>query len=501
MLQPTTLTRLLADPTSAEPAIIAADGTVAISYRALADQVERLASRLCGSGLRTGDPVALVLPNGLELLVLCLALPRAGLIAAPLNPSYNAGELRGFIADIGALAVVTEEGRGAVADCAAELAAPIWTSSIEPSGEVRIAGIGSGSRGAAAEPNADDVALFLHTSGTGGHPKVVPLTHANVLLSARHIAGHYGLTPADRSLVVLPLFHGHGLIGAALSTLASGGAVILPARFSASRFWRLFRQHGATWYSAVPTIHQILLQRADGDEAPRSGARFIRSCSAPLAPAVLGELERRFGAPVVEAYGLTEASHQVASNPRPPRPRRLGSVGFGTGVEIAIIDAGGRHLPTHNAGEVVIRGPTVMRGYLNSRAADAATFVDGWLRTGDLGVLDGDGYLTLSGRIKDMINRGGEKVSPAEVEAVLMGHPAVANAAVFAVPDQKYGEAVEAAVVLKADADPEALRSYARERLADFEAPKAIRIVSALPINVTGKVDRRALAARYALAD
>jgi acyl-CoA synthetase (AMP-forming)/AMP-acid ligase II len=493
-MEPTTFAHLLAYPTSAEPAIIAEDATVVISHRALANQVERLAQSLCGAGLRSGNSVALVLPNGLELLVLCLALPRAGLIAAPLNPAYKADELRGFIADVEARAIVTGDGNQVVADAAAGFAVPIWTSSVEPSGEVRIAGIRSASEGAPGAPNADDVALFLHTSGTGGPSKVVPLTHSNVLLSAQHIAAHYALTPADRSLVVLPLFHGHGLIGAALSTLASGGAVIVPPRFSASHFWQSFRQHGATWYSAVPTIHQILLRRADADDAPHSGARFIRSCSAALAPVVLRELERRFGAPVVEAYGLTEASHQVASNPLPTRARKPGSVGFGTGVEIAIIDSHGHHLPAHSTGEVVIRGPTVMHGYRNNPAADTAAFVEGWLRTGDVGVLDDDGYLTLTGRIKDMINRGGEKVSPTEIEQVLLGHPAVADAAAFGAPDPKYGEEVEAAVVLKGNADPEALRSYCRERLTDFKVPTVIRIVSKLPMNATGKVDRRALA-------
>jgi len=501
MMEPITLSQLLADPAREEPAIIDEASAVTISYRALTDQVERLTLSLRAAGLRSGNSVALVLPNSLELLVLCLALPRAGLIAAPLNPAYKADELRGFAADIEARAIVTGDGNQVVADAVAGLAVPIWTSSTEPSGEVRMAGIRSASQGALGEPNADDVALFLHTSGTEGQPKVVPLTHANVLLSAQHIAAHYALTPADRSLVVLPLFHGHGLIGAALSTLASGGAVIVPHRFSASRFWQSFRQHGATWYSAVPTIHQILLERADADHAPYSGARFIRSCSAALAPVVLCELERRFGAPVVEAYGLTEASHQVASNPLPPRARRLGSVGFGTGAEIAIIDSHGHYLPAHSTGEVVIRGPTVMRGYHNNPAANTAAFVDGWLRTGDVGVLDDDGYLTLIGRVKEMINRGGEKISPTEIEEVLLAHPAVADAAAFGAPDSKYGEEVEAAVVLKGNADPEALRSYCRERLADFKVPKVIRIVSELPMNATGKVDRRALAALYPLTD
>jgi acyl-CoA synthetase (AMP-forming)/AMP-acid ligase II len=498
-MESTTLAGLLTDSASMEPAIIAEDAAVTISHRALADSIERLAGVLRRAGLRPGDAVALVLPNGPELLVLFLALARARLIAAPLNPAYKWDELRWLFRDVGAHAIVTTVGNGVVAGAGAGIGAPVWSASMDPSGNVSLAGIPRTSRGAPEMPDAEDVALFLHTSGTEGRPKVVPLTHTNVLRSAQHIASHYGLTPADRSLIVLPLFHGHGLIGAALATLVSGGAVIVPPRFSASRFWKSFRSHRASWYSAVPTIHQILLERADADGAPHGGARFIRSCSEALAPAVLSALERRFGAPVVEAYGITEAAHQVASNPLPPRERKSGTVGPGVGAEIAIIDSTGRHLPAHGAGEVVIRGPGVMHGYHDNPVADAAVFVDGWLRTGDLGALDDDGYLTLKGRIKEMINRGGEKISPMEIETVLLAHPAVAEAAVFGVPDPKYGEEVEAAVVLKAQAEPEGLRIFCRERLADFKVPKVIRIVSGLPKNAMGKVERRVLAEHYPL--
>ena len=277
-----------------------------------------------------------------------------------------------------------------------------------------------------------------------------------------------------------------------------GGSRNRAARFSASQFWAQFLKHGASWYSAVPTIHEVLLARADTDGAPDRGARFIRSCSAALAPAVLTNLEKRFGAPALEAYGLTEAAHQVASNPLPPRPRKPGTVGFGTGVEVAIIDQTGRHLPPNHPGEVVVRGPDVMRGYRNDPEATAAAFIDGWLRTGDTGVLDDDGYLALTGRIKELINRGGEKIAPAEIDDVLLEHPAVAEAAAFGVPDAKYGEEVWAAVVLKGDSDAERLQAFCRTRLADFKVPKVIRIVSALPKNETGKVERRDLAALFA---
>jgi acyl-CoA synthetase (AMP-forming)/AMP-acid ligase II len=296
----------------------------------------------------------------------------------------------------------------------------------------------------------------------------------------------------------MPLFHVHGLLGATLSTFLSGGTAVVPARFSAGAFWPAARAHRATWYSAVPTIHQVLLSRADADAAPAaSGFRFIRSCSSALAPATLAQLEARFGAPVLEAYGMTEASHQMASNPLPPAGHKPGTVGPGTGVEVGIMDEGGNLLPAGTPGEVVIRGPNVTRGYHNNPEANAAAFTNGWFRTGDRGALDAEGYLTLIGRIKELINRGGEKISPLEVDAALLTHPAVAEAASFAAPDPKYGEEVHAAVVLRGDATAADLQAHCGGRLADFKVPKVIHIVKELPKGPTGKVQRRFMAAAF----
>jgi acyl-CoA synthetase (AMP-forming)/AMP-acid ligase II len=490
-----TLAELLTDPGSSAPAIIVPSSALVVSYKSLAEQVESLAGKLSDSGLAAGDVVAMVLPNGLEFLVLFLALTRARLVAAPINPADKSGELQVVIAAGRTRAVIADAGNAAAAQVAAALSLPVWQPQLQSSGVVTLQGPGSSSRCDAETPRPDDIALLMYTSGTTGQPKGVPLTHRNVACSAANIASHYALTPDDRSLVVLPLFHGHGLIGAALSTLASGGAVIVPPRFSASGFWPLFREHRATWYTAVPTIHQILLTRAANDAAPDHGPRFIRSCSAALAPALLANLQKRFGAPVLEAYGMTEAAHQVASNPPPPRARKSGSVGVATSVEIGVIDDSGKLLAANAPGEVVVRGPTVMKGYRDNPQANAAAFIDGWFRTGDIGALDSDGYLRLTGRIKEMINRGGEKISPVEVEAVLMEHPAVAEAATFGVPDAKYGEEVWAAVVLKSAADADGLKAFCRARLADFKVPKMIWITSALPKNAMGKVIRRDLSA------
>jgi acyl-CoA synthetase (AMP-forming)/AMP-acid ligase II len=487
---------LLADPESSAPAIIATSPPAVVSYQGLAEQVERLAGQL-RRGLEPGQCVGIVLPNGLEFIAIFLAVTRAGLVAAPLNPAYKADELSFFMADAEMRAVIAESGNQAVKQTAAALGLPVMTPAIGAGEAVQLTGLSRVAPGDAPLPGTDDAALFLHTSGTTSRPKGVPLSHANVLRSALNVAAHYALTPADRSLVVMPLFHVHGLVGATLSTLASGGAVIVPPRFSASEFWELAGQHRANWYSAVPTIHQVLLARADGDRAPSGGMRFIRSCSSALAPAILTKLENRFGAPVLEAYGMTEAAHQVASNPLPPSAHKPGTVGPGSAVEVAVIDAAGRHLAPNTPGEVVIRGPNVMRGYRNNPEANAAAFVDGWFRTGDTGVLDGDGYLALIGRIKELINRGGEKISPAEIDAALLEHPAVAEAAAFGVPDAKYGEEVWAAVVLKGDATAAELQAHCRSRMADFKVPKVILITATLPKTATGKVQRRDLAARF----
>ncbi len=497
-MQPATLAHLLVDSASTAPAIIAESPALTLTYQQVSDQTEQLAARMRGAGLQPGDIVALVLPNGPAFVIVVLALVRAGLVAAPLDPAYPTFELRTFLDDFQPRAVIADDTSSAAVLGAVATEVPVWNVTMDISGVVNISQLGESARGVPDTPYAGDPALLLHTSGTTGLPKGVPLSHANVLLSALDIARHYALTAADRSLVVLPMHHGHGLIGATLSTLVSGGAVVVPPRFSASRFWAQFSKHGVTWFTAVPTIHEILLSRADRDGAPERGGRFSRSCSAELAPTVQQRVEQRFGAPVLDAYGMTETAHQVASNPLPPRQRKPGTVGFATGVEIAVVNDAGVQLAANHAGEVVVRGPTVTRGYRNNPEATAAAFIGGWFRTGDIGVLDDDGYLALTGRIKDMINRGGEKISPTEIDDVLLSDPDVADAASFGVPDTKYGEEVWAAVVLRGEADAAAVQDFSRSRLAAFKVPKVIRIVATIPKNSMGKVDRHALGQRFA---
>lgn len=301
------------------------------------------------------------------------------------------------------------------------------------------------------------MALFLHTSGTTSRPKGVPLTQANLAASLANIRGTYEFTPEDVSLLVMPLFHVHGLMAAFLAPLSAGATVVLPAegRFAAGTFWKDAAAHGVTFYTAVPTIHQILVARAEHDypaDAPPP-LRVIRSCSSSLAPATLAALEAKFKAPVLEAYAMTEASHQMTSNPLPKHgAHKPGSVGKAQGaVQVAILDASNAVLPAGEVGEVCIRGPNVTAGYRNNPAANEEAFAGGWFHTGDQGKLDEEGYLRLTGRIKELINRGGEKISPIEVDGALLSHPGVAEAVSFAAPDEKYGESVAAAVVLNAE--------------------------------------------------
>ena len=478
------------------PAVILPDDGLTTTYRSLIEQIEATAGQLRQAGLEPGQTLAIVLPNGLEYLVTFLAATRARLVAAPLNPAYKPEEFRFYLEDSGARAVLTGLKPHRVGEIARALQLKSLQVARDKSGRVQVQGEGISQAGKsnADAPRPDDIALFLHTSGTTSRPKGVPLTHANLMTSIGNIAAHYQLSPADTGLVVMPLFHVHGLIGATLSSLHAGSTLVMPPRFSAGAFWPAVKAHGVTWYSAVPTIHQVLLSRADADGAPhQSGLRFIRSCSSALAPATLAQLEGRFNAPALEAYAMTEAAHQMTSNPLPPGIHKPGSVGKGTNVDVAIMDEAGNLLSAGFAGEVVVRGNNVTRGYHNNPQANAEAFTNGWFRTGDRGVQDSDGYLTLIGRIKELINRGGEKISPLEVDAALLTHPAVAEAACFGAPHDKYGEEVHAAVVAHSDVTAADLQSHCQGKLADFKVPKTIHIVKELPKGPTGKVQRRHL--------
>jgi acyl-CoA synthetase (AMP-forming)/AMP-acid ligase II/thioesterase domain-containing protein len=481
-----------------------------MSYGELIDQVASVGEALARSAIGRTDRVALVVSNGPDAATAFLGIAAAA-ACAPLNPTYLEEELRFYLGDLRPKAIVVERGSASpAAAVAAELG--IEVLDLEPgavvagSSVVRPVGEPVVRPGAGTPSDPDDVALLLHTSGTTARPKLVPLRHGQLVASARNIAAGLDLSPGDRCLNVMPLFHIHGIVGALLATLVSGGSVACAPGFLAPRFLDWLAGLDPTWYTAVPTIHQGVLQRADAlaqradqdGQVVRHRLRFIRSSSASLPAATAAGLERAFGVPVIEAYGMTEAAHQMASNPLPPDPRKVGSVGPAAGPRVAILDEVGRVLPTGAVGEVAVSGPTIFGGYDAAPEANERAFVDGWFRTGDQGSLDEDGYLFLRGRLKEIINRGGEKISPLEVDEVLTRHPAVLQAVTFAVPDPRLGEEVGSVVVLRAGASTTeaALQAFVAGQLAAFKVPRVVSIVDDLPKGPTGKVQRIGLAER-----
>jgi acyl-CoA synthetase (AMP-forming)/AMP-acid ligase II len=513
-----TLSEMLQHSASRWPARVAvadAAGGPPLTYRELDAVVADLTLQLVRQGAGKGDTVAIVSDNCLEYVLALFAVLGLGAAAAPLNPALTAPEVVSTLRRLRARAAIVPAHlhddfvttNGAVPSAVWKLAlvpgqdrrlqAELTTSQTEPAGSIR-------AERPEADPPGADVALLLLTSGTTAEPKVVPLTNGNLLASIEGIRTVYRLSPDDATLLVMPLSHGHGLVAGLLATLASGGAAYLPTggRFHASTFWSDMVTAQATWYTAVPTIHQILLARA-GKDYPKDGhphLRFVRSCSAPLAPEVLQAITTAFSAPVLQAYGTTETAHQISSNPLPSDgPDKAASVGLGTGVEIQVRASGGRPVATGKAGEVWVRGPAVTSGYLDNKKATAEGFTDGWFHTGDLGHQDADGYLFLTGRIKDLIDRGGEKISPTAVDEVLQSSPGVEDALAFGLPDEEYGEEVAAAVVLRSGqvADEDALKRYVGSKLSAVEVPKRIFFVSDLPRTAKGAGDRRRLAAQF----
>jgi acyl-CoA synthetase (AMP-forming)/AMP-acid ligase II len=496
--------RALLERGEASSPAVGAPGRPDLSYEGLRTHVDRTVARLNELGLGRGDRVAIVLPNGPEMASAFVSIA-AGATTAPLNPGYRKAEYDFYLADLGAKALILRAGSESEAlESATGLGVPVIWLGVPDGAEAGVFELesdGGPVRGAASSPGAaepDDVALVLHTSGTTSRPKIVPLLHRNVCASARNIRTTLLLGADDRCLNVMPLFHIHGLMAPVLSSLSAGAMVSCTEGFNALKFFSWLDEVGPTWYSAVPTMHQAILARAsrNAEVVGRCNLRFIRSSSASLPPQVLRELEETFRAPVVEAYAMTEASHQMTCNPLPPGERKPGTVGPAAGPEVSVMDESGHHLEPGQVGEIVIRGPNVTPGYENNPEANAKAFTDGWFRTGDQGIMDEDRYVTLTGRLKEIINRGGEKISPKEVDEVLMDHPAIQQVVTFGVPHPKLGEEVAAAVVLRegAEATPSGIRDFAAERLADFKVPRQIFVMDEIPKGPTGKLRRIGLA-------
>lgn len=481
--------------------VIASPGRPSLSYARLLSHVGDVTRRLNELGLGRNDRIALVLPNGPEMAVAFLAVASTA-TCAPLNPAYRENEFNFFLSDLNARALIVQEGMDTPAVVVArDRGIPVFTLSPaygSDAGIFRFSGTGDVRRTDNDAPDPGDIALVLHTSGTTSRPKIVPLTQANLCVSANNIRETLRLQEMDRCLNVMPLFHIHGLIGAMLSSISAGASVACPPGFDVSGFFDWLKEFQPTWYTAVPTIHQSILAGAERNREiiSRFPLRFIRSSSSALPQRVMIELEAAFHAPVIESYGMTEASHQMASNPLPPGPRKPGSVGIAAGPAVAVMDEEGNLLEAGETGEVVIRGDNVTCGYENNPAVNEQAFAKGWFRTGDQGYLDGDGYLFLTGRLKEIINRGGLKISPQEVDDALLAHPMVAQAITFAIPHPTLGEDVAAAVVLAGNrsASEREIREFVFSRLADYKVPSRLLILENIPKGPTGKPQRTGLA-------
>lgn len=487
-----------------EAPAIGAPGRKSLDFKGLRSLCGAVRRQLAARGIGPGDRVAIVLPNGPEMATAFLAVA-SGLSAAPLNPAYKESEYAFYLEDLSPKLVIVEAGsENPVVQAAAGLNIPVAEIRVEegaPAGQFSL----WDEEADAAAPSMDHESLVLHTSGTTSRPKVVPLTQANLYASGSNIAKTLALSPADHCLNIMPLFHIHGLIAVVLASMKAGASVCCTPGFNALKFFDFATSEKPSWYSGVPTMHQTILLRAkrNPDALKALNFRFVRSSSASLPPAVFQELARTFECPVIEAYGMTEATHQMASNPLPPGAQKPGFVGLPAGPEIKILGLDGTTLAQGETGEVCIKGDNVTPGYDNNPKANADSFVDGWFRTGDQGFLDPDGYLKITGRIKEIINRGGEKVSPLEIDDVFMEHEAVQQIVTFAMPHKMLGEEVAAAVVLTdgADVSEKDLKAFAEDKLAPFKIPKTFVFLDEIPKGATGKMQRIGLAEKLGLGD
>lgn len=505
---PATLQDLLARGADTAPAL-SAPGREALSHAGLRALISRTLASLNALGIGRNDRVAIVLANGPEMAA-CYIACASGVASAPLNPAYRAEEFEFYLADLNAKALIVErDSTSAAVEVAQRLGVRLLdlvTMAGQPAGSFTLVArdnLGGTPAALGGRAQTDDVSMVLHTSGTTSRPKIVPLSQGNLVASATHIGRTLRFVPGDCGLNIMPLFHIHGLIAGVLAPLAAGSQVFCTPGFNALKFFGWMDEARPTWFTAVPTMHQAILARAgkNADVISRHPLRFLRSSSSSMPPQVIKEVEDVFGAPLIESYGMTEAAHQMASNPLPPAVRKRGSVGVAAGPEVAIMGERGALLAAGATGEIVIRGPNVTLGYENNPKANAEGFSHGWFRTGDQGVMDADGYISLTGRLKEIINRGGEKVSPREVDEILMDHPAVAQVVCFGMPHAKLGEEVAAAVVLREgqQASERDLQAFVSARAADYKVPKKILFMDEIPKGATGKLQRIGLAAKLGL--
>jgi len=500
-----TISSFLSGHTSESVAIGAANKEW-LTYGALRDLAQKVNTTLRDSGISKKDRVAIVLPNGPTMASAFATIAQCA-TTAPLNPNYREEEFVFYLEDLNAKAVVVNEDYEGPAALAAQRLNIQIIRLVESKGIAGLFSIEAEKKGNIIEDevvNENDVALILHTSGTTSRPKIVPLLQSNIAASASNIAQSLSLSSSDRCMNVMPLFHIHGLIAAVSASLTAGASIWCSSGFNALSFFSNLDEAKPTWYTAVPTMHQAILARAgrNAETIENNPLRFLRSSSASLPAQVMGELVEIFGAPVVEAYGMTEATHQMCCNRLDKQ--KPGSVGIPAGPSVKIAHEVNNSL-IMGTGEVVISGDNVTPGYENNLEANEKSFfeIDGerWFRTGDQGAFDGDGFLYLTGRLKEIINRGGEKISPLEVDSILLDHPEIKQVVTFAVPHPKLGEEVAAAVVLSegSKSDEKDIRGFAKEKMADFKVPRQIVILDEIPKGATGKMQRIGMAEKLGL--
>ncbi len=463
---------------------------------------EKISRQLAATNIINSDRAAIVLPNG-PLMASSFLSISSYMSAAPLNPSYKQEEFEFYLDDLKPKFLLVEPNSKSLAVIAAKnLNIPVFEMRIsdnQPLGTFKLFDEETDYK----NPKDYDEALVLHTSGTTSRPKIVPLSNLNIITSAVNISKSLKLTADDHCLNIMPLFHIHGLIAVLSASAKVGASVCASNGFNALKFLDLAETQNITWYSGVPTMHQAILLRAqkNSDKAKKLNLRFIRSSSASLPPAIFEELNNIFQTPVIEAYGMTEATHQMASNPLPPAIQKPGLVGMPAGPEICIMNDKNEKLSQGEIGEICIKGDNVTNGYENNPEANKQSFVNDWFRTGDEGFFDEDGYLKISGRLKEIINKGGEKISPLEVDNILMDFLPIDQALCFGYKDKMLGEDIAVAIKLKENKSctEDDIKSYANEKLAKFKIPKKIFIVEDIPKGATGKLQRIGLAKKFGL--
>lgn len=471
------------------------DGAPSLTWGELRDEARRIAGRLAGLGVRKGTSVAVMLPNGRDGILCLFGVLYGGFRTTIINLAAGAEAIGYALSHSEASHVFVGAGqRDLFSEASAEhdfgaVVIPVENGIGWPAdaGEAPLAGL-----------DAEDDALLMYTSGTTGRPKGVVHSHASLLAGGWTTAVAHQLAEDDRALCVLPICHINGLCVTVMGPLVSGGSVAICERFSARKFWDQCEEADVTWFSVVPTIVSHLLHGpADPDPQTRARIRFGRSASSALAPEMHQAFESRFGLSLIETMGLTETAAQILSNPLRAAERKIGSPGKAYGDEVAILSPELVPLPPGKEGEIAVRGPNVMRGYLKDDEATRNAFTpDGWLRTGDLGRMDADGFVFVTGRLKELIIKGGENIAPREVDEALYSHPAVVEAAAFPRPCKSYGERVEAAVALREGSvvSEEELISVCHRRLGAFKSPDAIHFLDELPKGPSGKIQRRRLA-------